>query len=420
MHHFNYKGGELYCEEIPIQKIADKVGTPFYCYSQATLTRHVQQFCDPFKGVKALPCYAVKANSNIAILKLLFSLGCGADIVSAGELYRVIKAGGDRRKVVFSGVGKTGSEIEYALKEKILCLNVESAQELDLISIVAKRLKLKAPISIRVNPDIDPKTHPHISTGLLENKFGIPLKEAINLFHKASKDKNLKVIGIDCHIGSQVTKIEPFLDALRSIKATILKLKKDGITISHLDIGGGLGITYNDESPPHPKDYAKAVIKELKGLDITLVMEPGRVIVGNAGILVTKVLYTKTGPKKEFVIVDAAMNDLIRPVLYDAHQKIIPVTEPKKVGAKIVDVVGPVCETGDFLARARKLPSVTQGNLLAIMSAGAYGFSMSSNYNSRPRIPEVLVNGKELAVVRRRETLDDLLLGEKIPKWLEG
>ena len=419
MHHFNFKKGELFCEDIPLKKIAEEVGTPFYCYSQATLTRHVQQFSDPFNDINALPCYAVKANSNIAVLKLLFSLGCGADIVSAGELYRALKAGGDRRKIVFSGVGKTEDEIEYALKEKILCINVESAQELEAVSKVAKRLKLKASISIRVNPDIDPKTHPYISTGLLQNKFGIPMGEAVGLFHKASKDKNLNVMGIDCHIGSQVTKIEPFLDTLKSVKKTILKLRSDGIKISHLDIGGGLGITYSDEDPPHPKEYAKAIIKELKGLDITLVMEPGRVIVGNAGILVTKVLYTKAGPKKEFVIVDAAMNDLIRPVLYSAYQEIIPVVEPSKKGTKLVDVVGPVCETGDFLARDRKMPAVAQGDLLAVMSAGAYGFSMASNYNSRPRVAEVLVNGNKYAVIRKRETFKDLLLGEKIPSWLE-
>lgn len=419
MHHFNFKNGELFCEEVSLKKIATEVGTPYYCYSQATLTRHVQQFSDPFKAIKAIPCYAVKANSNIAILKLLFSLGCGGDIVSAGELYRALKAGADKRKIVFSGVGKTEEEIEYALKEKILSINVESAQELELISKVSKRLKLKASISIRVNPDIDPKTHPHISTGLLQNKFGIPMDEAIGLFHKASKDKNLIVIGIDCHIGSQVTKIEPFLDTLKSIKKTILKLKSDGIKISHLDIGGGLGITYSDEEPPHPKEYAKAIIKALKGLDITLVMEPGRVIVGNAGILVTRVIFTKPGPKKEFVIVDAAMNDLIRPVLYSAYQEIIPVSKPFKKGTKIVDVVGPVCETGDFLARDRKMSKVSPGDLLAVMSAGAYGFSMSSNYNSRPRVAEILVSGNKYAVIRKRETLKDLLLGEKIPSWLE-
>ncbi|OGQ35908.1 MAG: diaminopimelate decarboxylase [Deltaproteobacteria bacterium RIFCSPHIGHO2_12_FULL_43_9] len=420
MHHFNFKSEELYCEEVPLKKIASEVGTPFYCYSQATLTRHVQQFSEPFKDVDALLCYAVKANSNIAVLRLLLSLGCGADIVSGGELFRVLKAGGERKKIVFSGVGKREDEIEFALKEKILSLNVESAQELELVSNIAKKLKTKAPISIRVNPDIDPKTHPYISTGLLQNKFGIPLKEAIGLFHKASKDPNLDLVGIDCHIGSQVTELAPFLDALRSIKNTIKQLKSEGIKIDHLDIGGGLGITYSDENPPHPRDYAKAVLDELAGLDLMLIMEPGRVIVGNAGILVTKVLFTKHTSQKEFVIVDAAMNDLIRPGLYNAYQEIIPVKESSSESTKVVDVVGPVCETGDFLARERKMPTVSPGDLLAVMSAGAYGFSMSSNYNSRPRVAEILVNGDKFAVIRKREALEDLILGETMAHWLGG
>lgn len=420
MHHFNFKNGEMHCEDIPLKKIAKEIGTPFYCYSQATLNRHVQQFSDPFKGAKSLLCYAVKANSNIAVLKLLFSLGCGADIVSGGELFRVLKAGGDRKKIVFSGVGKTEEEIIYALKERILSLNIESAQELELVSNIAKRLKIKAPISLRINPDIDPKTHPYISTGLLQNKFGIPFKEALDLFHKTSKDPNLDLVGIDCHIGSQVTQLTPFLDAFKSIKNTIKQLQSKGIKIGHLNIGGGLGITYSDENPPHPRDYAKALLGELEGLDLTLIMEPGRVIVGNAGILVTKVLFTKRTPQKEFVIVDAAMNDLIRPGLYNAHHEIVPVKESSKGSTKVVDVVGPVCETGDFLARDRKMPNVSQGELLAVMSAGAYGFSMSSNYNSRPRVAEILVNGNKYAVIRKRETLGDLLSGEGIPSWLGG
>jgi len=417
MHHFNYKNGELNCEDVPLRKIADEVGTPFYCYSQATLTRHVKAFIEPFSSIDSLICYAVKANSNLAVLQLLFSLGCGADIVSEGELFRATSAGVDPKKVVFSGVGKTESEIIAALKAEVLSLNVESAQEMELVSKVAEKLKVKAPISIRVNPDIDPKTHPYISTGLLHNKFGVPLDEAHELFRKAKKDPNLEILGVDCHIGSQVTELNPFIEALKSLLGVIRKMQSEGITIHHLDLGGGLGITYKDEEPPHPRDYAKAVIKELKDLNLKLILEPGKAIVGNAGVLVTKVLFTKKTPLKEFVIVDAAMNDLLRPALYQAYHEITPIVENPKGSPIEVDVVGPVCESGDFLARDRKFAPSTRNDLLAVMSAGAYAFTMSSNYNSRPRVAEVLVNGNEFAVVRKRESLEDLIRGESLPDW---
>ncbi|HLB59021.1 MAG TPA: diaminopimelate decarboxylase [Bdellovibrionota bacterium] len=417
MHHFEYKNGEMNCEDVPIRLIAKEVGTPFYCYSQATLTRHVNAFLDPFSSSDALICYAVKANSNLAILNLLFRLGCGADIVSGGELFRVLKAGVDPKKVVYSGVGKTKEEIGKALKAGILSLNIESAQELKVVSEVARSLNLQAPIAIRVNPDIDPKTHPYISTGLLHNKFGIPIEDAIALFLQASKDPNLRISGIDCHIGSQVTELGPFIDAVRSIKKVILYLKEHGISLSHLDLGGGLGIAYREEEPPHPRDYAKAVIEEIKDLNFTLILEPGRTIVGNAGILVTEVLYTKQTPVKKFIIVDAAMNDLIRPGLYNAYHEILPVMDHSKKRSEMVDVVGPVCETGDFLARDREMMPVNPGELLAVMSAGAYGFSMASNYNSRQRGAEVLVNGDKFSVIRTRESLQDLVLGESLPPW---
>ncbi|MFC2075143.1 diaminopimelate decarboxylase [Bdellovibrionota bacterium] len=417
MHHFNYKKGELHCEEVQLRKIANEIGTPFYCYSQATITRHAREFIEPFVGTNSLICYAVKANSNLSVLKLLFSLGCGADIVSIGELRMALRAGADPQKIVFSGVGKKREEIAAALKANILLFNVESAQELQLIGQVAKELKITAPVSLRVNPDIDAKTHPYITTGLHENKFGIPMEEAIDLFHRAHEDKNLRVVGIDCHIGSQLTELSPFIQALKSLKEKIKQLRDDGIEIEFLDLGGGLGITYQNEEPPHPREYAKAIIEEIRDLNITLIMEPGRTIVGNAGILVTEVLFTKTTPSKEFVIVDAAMNDLIRPGLYDAYQEILPVKEKPHAKKRVVDVVGPVCETGDFLARNRQLQETTSGELLAVMSAGAYGFSMSSNYNARGRVAEILVSGNQFAVIRARETVEDLVKNEIPPQW---
>ena len=413
MHYFIYKNNKLFCEDVALETIAKKVGTPTYVYSQATLTRHFKAYEDVLKNHDHLVCFSVKANSNLSVLKLLSKLGAGFDIVSQGELYRVLKAGGNPQKVVFSGVGKTQEEMAYALQKNILCFNVESDQELALLNLVAQKLKKKAPVSIRVNPDIDPKTHPYISTGLKENKFGIPIKEALALYQRASEFSAIQFIGIDCHIGSQMLSLEPILESVRELKKVILDLKQKGIHIRHLNIGGGLGIPYSKEVPPSPQEYLKDVLQELKDLKIKLLCEPGRTIVGNAGILLTKVLYTKKTTSKNFIIVDAAMNDLIRPTLYDAHHEIWPV-EKRSLASISVDVVGPICESGDFLAKERELPHSHAGDFLAILSAGAYGFSMSSNYNSRPRVAEVLVNGKSFKVCRKRETLNDLIRGENL------
>ncbi len=413
MHYFIYKNNKLFCEDVALETIAKKVGTPTYVYSQATLTRHFKAYEDVLKNHDHLVCFSVKANSNLSVLKLLSKLGAGFDIVSQGELYRVLKAGGNPQKVVFSGVGKTQEEMAYALQKNILCFNVESDQELALLNLVARKLKKKAPVSIRVNPDIDPKTHPYISTGLKENKFGIPIKEALALYQRASEFSAIQFIGIDCHIGSQMLSLEPILESVRELKKVILDLKQKGIHIRHLNIGGGLGIPYSKEVPPSPQEYLKDVLQELKDLKIKLLCEPGRTIVGNAGILLTKVLYTKKTTSKNFIIVDAAMNDLIRPTLYDAHHEIWPV-EKRSLASISVDVVGPICESGDFLAKERELPHSHAGDFLAILSAGAYGFSMSSNYNSRPRVAEVLVNGKSFKVCRKRETLNDLIRGENL------
>ncbi len=417
MHHFQYKNNELYCESVSVTKIAEDVGTPFYLYSHATLKRHFEAFNSAFEGMNRLVCFSAKANTNLAILHLFASMGSGLDIVSGGELYRGLEAGFSPDKIVYSGVGKKIDEIDYAISSKILMFNVESLEELELINSRAKNLKLKAPIALRVNPDVDPKTHPYISTGLKKNKFGIESDAALEAYKAAMEMKNIQIIGIDCHIGSQITQVRPFEDALTKLKLLAGTLKELGINIQYLDMGGGLGITYSDESPPHPVEYAKALVNSLKETSLALILEPGRVIVGNAGILVTQVLYRKSGNIKEFAIVDAAMNDLMRPTLYKAFHAIEPVKKMEK-GTIIADVVGPICETGDFLALDRQIAEVQRGDFLAVMSAGAYGFTMSSNYCSRPRAAEVMVFKDRFEVIRQRETYQDLNKGESIPSFL--
>lgn len=417
MHLFKYKNHQLQCEEIPIQQIAEKVGTPFYLYSYHTLVRHFTVFDDAFKGIPHLVCYSAKSNSNLALLRLFVNLGGGVDIVSGGELYRALNAGADPQKIVFSGVGKREDEIEYALKAGILMFNVESSQELQAINEVAGRIGKKAPISIRVNPDIDPKTHPYISTGLKQNKFGIDILRAPMAYRLAAQMPNLKIVGIDCHIGSQLVEVEPVVEALKRLKQLVENLRKEGLKINYLDLGGGLGITYEDEEPPHPVEYASTILEEIRGFGCTLVLEPGRVIVGNAGVLISKVLYTKENEEKRFVIVDAGMNDLVRPSYYGSYHNILPVKEEKREEI-IADVVGPICESSDFLAKGRKLPNLRSGELIAVMSAGAYGFSMSTNYNSRPRVAEVIVKDNQMFVIRKREDYEDLVRGEEIPEFL--
>lgn len=417
MHHFEYKSDNLHCEQVPVAAIADTVGTPFYLYSTATLRQHFKAFDSAFKDIPHITCFATKACSNIAILKLFANLGGGADIVSGGELFRALRAGVDAKKIVYSGVGKTAAEIRFALESGILMFNVESVQELEKIQEVAAAMDARAPISFRVNPDVDPKTHAYISTGLAKNKFGIPIEQAEEVYAAAREMPHIQVLGVSCHIGSQLTQVSPFVESLQKVKGFIERLGRAGITISYLDLGGGLGIQYNDEEPPHPQEYADAIKREMQGLSCTLILEPGRVIVGNAGILVTRVLYTKSGLKK-FVIVDAGMNDLARPSLYGAFHAIKPV-ERAGVGTEVADVVGPICETGDFLARDKEVPAAKAGDLLAVMSAGAYGFTMSSNYNSRPRVAEVLANGSDFQVIRARETYESLVQGEVIPAFLQ-
>lgn len=414
MDYFNYHGADLLAEQVRLADIAQQYGTPTYVYSRATLERHYRAFTDAAGTQPHLVCYAVKANSNIALLNLLARLGSGFDIVSEGELRRVLQAGGEPAKVVFSGVGKAESEIEFALNTGIKCFNVESEAELHRIARVAARLGKTAPISLRVNPDIDAKTHPYISTGLKANKFGIDITDAPRIYQLAAAYPQLKVCGVDCHIGSQLTETQPFLDALDKVLALVDKLTALGIVLSHLDIGGGLGVTYLDETPPHPADYAAEVVKRLAAYPhLTLVFEPGRAIMANAGVLLTKVEYLKPGQEKHFAIVDAAMNDLIRPALYSAWMNIVPVKLQPELPLQRYDVVGPVCETGDFLGKDRDL-AIAEGDLLAVRSAGAYGFTMSSNYNSRPRAAEVLVDGNQLHLVRQREQWQDLWQGEQL------
>lgn len=420
MHDFVYRNGELCCEDVPLSRIAKEFGTPFYVYSHATLIRHFRALDTAFQHVPHIIAFAMKANSNLAILRLMAREGSGADIVSGGELYRALKAGVPPAKIVFAGVGKSREEIRYALKSGILMFNVESSDELRAIDDVAAELRTKARVALRVNPDVDPKTHPYISTGMKKSKFGISADRALEEFRLASSLKHIDVAGVHKHIGSQLTEVSPFVDALKKVLELVEQLKGQGINIRYINIGGGLGITYSDEKPPEPKDLAAAVSPLLRDLKCTVIMEPGRVIVGNAGALVTKVLYQKASDVKRFVIVDAAMNDLIRPSLYGAFHDIKPVRETTAGNPVTVDVVGPVCESGDFLAKDRMMPEVTSGDLLAVMSAGAYGFVMASNYNSRPRVPELLIRGREIHVIRKRESLADLVRGEAIPAFLNA
>ena len=419
MHDFEYRHGELYCEEVPVSRIAKELGTPCYIYSHATLIRHFRVYDQAFANIPHVIAFAMKANSNLAILRLLAKEGSGVDIVSGGELFRAVKAGVPSSKIVFAGVGKAAAEIRDALEADILMFNVESSAELQAIQEVARSIGRKARVALRINPDIDPKTHPYISTGLKKSKFGIAADRALQEFASASALSHIEVVGVHAHIGSQLTEIAPFIEALKKVVGLIETLKARGISIRYLNIGGGLGITYSDEKPPLPQDLSNAILPLVRDLGLTLVMEPGRVIVGNAGILVTRALYLKEGETKSFIIVDAAMNDLIRPSLYGAYHAIRPLDEAASRRQKHqVDIVGPVCESGDFLAKDRMLPTVQPGELMAVMSAGAYGFVMASNYNSRPRVPEALVKGGEIHVIRTRETYDDLVKGEMIPAFL--
>ncbi|MGA2995629.1 diaminopimelate decarboxylase [Bradyrhizobium sp.] len=421
MNHFDYRNGVLHAEAVSLVELADAVGTPFYCYSTATLERHYRVFSEAFAGEKALVCYAMKANSNQAVLRTLAKLGAGADVVSGGELKRALSAGIPPERIVFSGVGKTEAEIRAALAADILCLNVESEPELALLSALASGQGRTARISVRVNPDVDSGSHAKISTGKSENKFGIPLPQARAVYARAAKLPGIRVTGVDMHIGSQITDLVPLEAAFRLLAEFVETLRADGHTISHVDFGGGLGIPYHmdGEAPPLPSAYAAMVKRVTHNLGCTLLFEPGRMIVGNAGILVTRVIYLKQGEAKKFVIIDAAMNDLIRPTLYEAHHDILPVRASLQGAPEITaDVVGPVCESGDYLALGRKLPEPKAGDLLAIMSAGAYGAVQSGFYNTRALVPEVLVKDNQYAVVRPRLEVDDLIAMDRPAPWL--
>ncbi|MGB7937053.1 MAG: diaminopimelate decarboxylase [Pseudolabrys sp.] len=421
MHHFAYRDGVLHAEAVNLDTLAAAVGTPFYCYSTATLTRHYQVFATAFADVRALVCYAMKANSNQAVVKTLAKLGAGADVVSGGELRRARLAGIPPDKIMFSGIGKTAPELALAVDEGIFCVNVESEAELELLSSIASATGRSARVSIRVNPDIDAKTHHKIATGKAENKFGIPISRAREIYARAAKLKGLEVAGVDMHIGSQITELDPFGNAFALLAEFVRVLRSDGHTISHVDLGGGLGIPYRDdnEAPPHPEAYAEVVKRATRDLDCRLIFEPGRLLVGNAGILMTRVLFVKHGEAKNFVIVDAAMNDLMRPTLYDAHHEIWPVAEKPSSGRRIrADVVGPVCESGDFLAVNRDMVEPADGALLAVMSAGAYGAVQAGTYNTRALVPEVLVNGAEWALIRPRLEVDQLIALDRMPDWL--
>jgi len=420
MHNFHYQNDALCCEDIPLERLAKEHGTPCYIYSHATLTRHFQAVDQAFASVPHIIAYAMKANSNLAVLRLMASQGSGADIVSGGELFRALKAGIPSQKIVFAGVGKSREEIKYALESDILFLNVESSAELQTINEVARSIGQQARVALRVNPDIDPQTHPYISTGMKKSKFGIGADRAVEEFEQAAALSHIQVVGVHAHIGSQLTKISPFVDSLTKVLGLIQTLKDKGIPIQYLNIGGGLGITYSDEAPPHPTELAEAITPLLRDSQCEIIMEPGRVIVGNAGILLTRVLYLKDTGAKKFAIVDAAMNDLIRPSLYEAHHDILPVRQVPNMAEEVFDVVGPICESGDFLAQNRTMPSVKEGDLLAVMSAGAYAFTMASNYNSRPRVAEILVKDGESFVIRARESYDDLIRGEQIPAFLQS
>jgi diaminopimelate decarboxylase len=421
MHHFDYRSGVLHAEAVDITKLAETVGTPFYCYSTATLERHYRVFAGAFADVKALVCYAMKANSNQAVVRTLAKLGAGADVVSEGELKRARAAGIAPDKIMFSGIGKTARELALAVDEGILCVNVESEGELELLSSIAQAKGRVADISVRVNPDIDPKTHAKIATGKAENKFGIPISRARDVYARAAKLPGVKVAGVDMHIGSQITELQPFKDAFALLSEFVRTLRADGHAIAHVDLGGGLGIPYRDDNdpPPNPDAYAAIVKQATRDLDCTLIFEPGRLLVGNAGILVTRVLYLKRGEAKNFIIVDAGMNDLVRPTLYEAHHEIRPVRRPAQDDWRLVaDVVGPVCESGDFLALGRELPEPKPGDLLAVMSAGAYGAVQAGTYNTRALVPEVLVTEGEWALVRPRMEVEALIAMDRLPSWL--
>lgn len=413
MDHFEYRDGQLWAESVNLAAQVAGWGTPCYVYSRATIERHWQAFDNALASRPHLICYAVKANSTLAVLNVLAKLGSGFDIVSVGELERVLRAGGEASKIVFSGVGKKADEIARALEVGIRCFNVESSAELEVINAVASKMNRRAAISLRVNPDVDAKTHPYISTGLKENKFGIAIEDALVVYQQALAMPALDVVGIDCHIGSQLTEVAPFIDALNRVLALVDTLAANGITLKHIDLGGGLGIQYKDEQPPQPDALARALLEGLGERKLEIMLEPGRAIVGNAGVLLTQVLYLKPNAHRNFAIVDAAMNDLMRPALYGAWQNIVPLQPRSDVPAQIYDVVGPVCETGDFLGKEREL-SLQQGDYLAVRSAGAYGFSMSSNYNSRPRAAEVMIDGDRAVVIRERETIAQLMQGETV------
>ena len=415
---YTYKDGEFYIEGVSISAIAKSVGTPCYIYSYEYLKDSFNAYNDAFSSTDTLICYSVKANSNLAILKAFSDLGSGYDIVSGGELLRVQRAGGDPGKVVFSGVGKTREEMRAAIEAGILFFNVESEEELHVLNSVGIDMGKKAPVALRVNPDIDPKTHPYISTGFKKSKFGIEIGRAFEVYKEAQQMEGVDVIAIDAHIGSQIFDLTPFVDSVKKLIKLADDLVAEGINIQYLDIGGGLGISYKlDDKPPHPKMYADIILKEFEGKPYKLVLEPGRSLMGNSGMLITKVLYLKEGTAKKFVIVDAAMNDLIRPAFYESYHEILPVMKQSQE-KEIVDVVGPICESGDFLAQDRELPKVKSDDLLAVLSAGAYGFVMSSNYNTRPRVAEVLVKGDQFSIIRQRETYDELLSPEVIPDFI--
>lgn len=423
MRHFAYRDGELRAEEVAVTAIADAVGTPFYCYSAATIRRHYRVFAEAFKGLDALVCYALKANSNQAVLRLLALEGAGMDVVSGGELARALKAGVAPQKITFSGVGKTDPEIAAALDADIFCFNVESEPELEAISRVAAAKGRTARVSLRVNPDVDARTHAKISTGLAENKFGVPLSRASEVYAHAARLAGLEITGADMHIGSQLTDLAPFDEAFQLLAELVRDLRAEGHAISHVDLGGGLGVPYRDGEDPqsyHPEKYAAIARKYFDGLGCKLVLEPGRLIVGNAGVLITRVIYVKRGEAKTFVIVDAGMNDLVRPTLYDAWHDIIPVVEPRERPRIVADIVGPVCETGDYLALGREIEEPRAGDLLCVLTAGAYGAVQAGTYNTRALVPEVLVDGARFAVVRERQSVEEIIAMDRAPDWLSG
>jgi diaminopimelate decarboxylase len=416
MNPFHYKDNQLFCENVPVERVAEETGTPFYLYSRSYLLDRFHAYERGFGNHPSMICFAVKSNSNLAVINTLAEVGAGADIVSGGELFRALRAGVPADRIVYSGVGKKPEEIRYALDAGILMFNVESMEELAAISDIAHGAGKKAGIAIRVNPDVDAGTHPYISTGLKKNKFGLSVEQAEAAYMKAKGLPGIEIRGIDCHIGSQLVDSTPFMDAFSRVRRLLERLETNGISIDYIDIGGGLGIRYRDETPPSPDEYIEAILQLAQGLSQTIIVEPGRSISGNAGILVTKVLYTKDNGSKQFVVVDAAMNDLGRPSLYGSWHDILPVRETGD-DTITADIVGPICETGDFLARDREIPAFRQGDLMAVMSAGAYGFTMSSNYNTRPRVAEVMAEGGEFRVVRKRETLEDMVANESIAVW---